>query len=222
MRVALLTTVAAAAFSLSVAAIAQTSSGSGTTGGASGGAAGSVSGGASGGASGAMPGTTSGGVPKVNPDAASGGASSATTGSTSSGMQSGTTGSKTGNTSGGAAAGAATSGATTGTSSTTGHAPNTTGSTASSTSINVTGEQRTEITRAFRSVDARPINNVNFTVSVGAVVPQTVVTELHACPSEVVRILAGLPECRYVIIRDQVVIVEPKTRKIVTVIEHRG
>jgi hypothetical protein len=37
-----------------------------------------------------------------------------------------------------------------------------------------------------------------------------------------VRILSGLPECRYVVVRDQVVIVEPKTRKIVTVIERRG
>jgi len=63
---------------------------------------------------------------------------------------------------------------------------------------------------------------VNFTVSVGTAVPETVVTHLHACPNEVVRILNGLPECRYVIVRDQVVIVEPKTRKIVTVIERRG
>jgi len=66
------------------------------------------------------------------------------------------------------------------------------------------------------------MTNVNFTVNVGTVVPETVVTHLHACPNEVVRILNGLPECRYVIVRDQVVIVEPKTRKIVTVIERRG
>ncbi|MXQ13934.1 DUF1236 domain-containing protein [Microvirga makkahensis] len=59
-------------------------------------------------------------------------------------------------------------------------------------------------------------------MSVGTVVPDTIVTRLNACPSEVVRILSGLPECRYVIVRDQVVIVEPKTRKIVTVIERRG
>ncbi|WP_319799662.1 DUF1236 domain-containing protein [Microvirga rosea] len=62
---------------------------------------------------------------------------------------------------------------------------------------------------------------MNFTVSVGSVVPTTVTT-LHTCPSDVVRILHGLPECRYVVIRDQIVIVEPKTRKIVTVIERQG
>ncbi|MCB8819324.1 DUF1236 domain-containing protein [Microvirga rosea] len=82
-------------------------------------------------------------------------------------------------------------------------------------------EQRTEISHAFRSVRVEPLNNVNFTVSVGSVVPTTVTT-LHTCPSDVVRILHGLPECRYVVIRDQIVIVEPKTRKIVTVIERQG
>jgi hypothetical protein len=53
------------------------------------------------------------------------------------------------------------------------------------------------------------------------VVPTTVTT-LHTCPGEVVRILRGLPECRYIVVRDQIVIVEPGTRKIVTVIERRG
>ena len=86
----------------------------------------------------------------------------------------------------------------------------------------MTSEQRTEITRAFSNVNAQPVTDVNFTVSVGTVIPETVITRLSACPSEVVRILNGLPECRYVIVRDQVVIVEPKTRKIVTVIERRG
>jgi hypothetical protein len=37
-----------------------------------------------------------------------------------------------------------------------------------------------------------------------------------------VRILQGLPECRFVVVRDQIVIVEPRTRRIVTVIERSG
>ncbi|WP_170151364.1 DUF1236 domain-containing protein [Microvirga subterranea] len=85
----------------------------------------------------------------------------------------------------------------------------------------MTSEQRTEITRAFTSVNVEPVREVNFSVSVGSVVPTTVTT-LHTCPSEVVRILHGLPECRYIVVRDEIVIVEPKTRKIVTVIERRG
>jgi len=190
MRVTLLTTVAAAVLSLSVAAIAQTSGGSGgSTGGTSGGTSGSVSGGASGGASGTSSGTTSGGT------------STDTSGTTSGGAAGSASGSTTGSTSG---------------------AASTTGSTSGSTNINVTSEQRTEITRAFSSVNVQPLTDVNFTVNVGSVVPETVVTHLQTCPSEVVRILSGLPECRYVVVRDQVVIVEPRTRRIVTVIERRG
>lgn len=89
---------------------------------------------------------------------------------------------------------------------------NATGSTAISTSISVTSERRTEITRAFCSVTVEPITDVNVTVNVGTVVPETAVTHPHACPNEVVRILKGLPECRYVILRNQMVIGEPKTR----------
>jgi Protein of unknown function (DUF1236) len=85
----------------------------------------------------------------------------------------------------------------------------------------VTSEQRTEVTRAFSSVNVEPVTNVSFSVSVGTVVPTTITT-LHTCPGEVVRILRGLPECRYIVVRDQIVIVEPSTRKIVTVIERRG
>jgi hypothetical protein len=58
-------------------------------------------------------------------------------------------------------------------------------------------------------------------VNVGTVVPDTVTT-LYDCPDTVERILTGLPECKYVVVRDQVVIIEPRTRKIVTVIERRG
>jgi hypothetical protein len=45
---------------------------------------------------------------------------------------------------------------------------------------------------------------------------------LYDCPDNVERILSGLPECKYVVVRDQIVIVEPSSRRIVTVIERRG
>jgi hypothetical protein len=48
------------------------------------------------------------------------------------------------------------------------------------------------------------------------------VTTLYDCPDNVERILTGLPECKYIVVRDQIVILEPRTRRIVTVIEHRG
>ncbi|QFU14869.1 DUF1236 domain-containing protein [Microvirga thermotolerans] len=200
MRVTFLTTVAAAVLSMSVAALAQT--GGGTSGGTSGGAAGGAAGGTSGSVSGSPSGGASTGTsaPAMRPSGSpSGGTAQPSAGA--SGSMSGTT----------------SSGTTSGTAS--GSAPHTTGST--STNVTVSNEQRTEISHAFRSVQVEPLTNVNFSISVGAVVPASVTT-LHTCPSDVVRILNGLPECRYMVVRDKIVIVEPSTRKIVTVIERQG
>ena len=97
----------------------------------------------------------------------------------------------------------------------------TTGSTAPGGSIHVTSEQRTQLSQTFRSVNVQPLNNVNFSISVGSTVP-TSVTTLYDCPNNVERILTGLPACKYIVVRDQVVIVEPSSRRIVTVIERRG
>jgi hypothetical protein len=135
-------------------------------------------------------------------------------GNNSSGTASSSTGGAAGSTSGNTASG------TTG--GKPGGAANTTGSTStSSTNVNVTTEQRTQITESFRSVNVQPLTNVTFNVSVGTVIPSTVTT-LYDCPNTVERILTGLPECKYVVIRDQIVIVEPGSRRIVTVIERRG
>jgi hypothetical protein len=116
-----------------------------------------------------------------------------------------------------------TSGGTSGAASgTTGGDAGATGSTSGgSANVNIASEQRTQITQSFRSVDAEPITDVTFNISVGTVVP-TSVTPLYDCPDTVARIVTGLPEFKYIFVRDQVVIVEPSTRRIVTVIERRG
>jgi hypothetical protein len=77
------------------------------------------------------------------------------------------------------------------------------------------------VTRAFSSVNVQPLTNVNFNVSVGATIPASVTT-LHTCPGEVIRYLDGLTECRFVIVNNRIVIVEPSSRRIVTVIERQG
>jgi len=86
--------------------------------------------------------------------------------------------------------------------------------------VTLSTEQRTQVSQAFQSVNVESAS-VNFNVSVGSEVPRTVTT-LHSCPSEVVRIIHGLPECRYVVVKDQIVIVNPRTRRVVTVVERRG
>jgi len=57
-------------------------------------------------------------------------------------------------------------------------------------------------------------------VHTGVVLPATVT--LHSCPADVIRIIHGLPECRFVVVKDKIVIVEPSSRRIVTVIERTG
>jgi Protein of unknown function (DUF1236) len=103
----------------------------------------------------------------------------------------------------------------TSTSASSGASPTTTGS------INVSNEQRTQIRQSFRTVNVSPVTDVNFSVSVGSTLPTTVTT-LHDCPDTVERLLTGLPECKFIVVRDQIVIVEPRTRRIVTVIERQG
>jgi Protein of unknown function (DUF1236) len=66
-------------------------------------------------------------------------------------------------------------------------------------------------------VNVTPLSNVNFSISVGTAIPATV--DLVELPPEVVRIVPAYRGYRYFVVRNQIVIVEPSTRKIVTVIE---
>ncbi|MXQ11167.1 DUF1236 domain-containing protein [Microvirga makkahensis] len=214
MRIALLTTVAAAAFSLSLAAVAQTSGGSssGSSGGSSGGTtvapstSGGGSAGTSGGASGGASGSTSSGTSGTS-GGTSGGTSSGASGGTSGGTNS--SGAASGTTSGGAASG--TSGGTAGTS---GGAA---AGASSSTTVNITGEQRTRAVETLRSVNIRPVQQ-NITISVGQTVPTTV-TELVDCPTTLESLITGVRDCKVVLVDDRYYIVEGSSRRVVTVIE---
>jgi hypothetical protein len=230
MRMAMFTTAAVAALSLSLAAVAQTS------GGGSPGAAGGSPGGASSGATGAGSGSQ-----QMSPQGgASGGASSGTAspGSTTGAQQSQGT-APSGQQQRGQAAtpsgqqqgqGAATSGQqqpSQGTASTrqpgqqgqgtTGPAT-TTGST--SVNVNLSGEQRTRAVQTLRSVNIQPVRE-NITISVGQTLPSTV-TQMYDCPETLVSLITGIRECKVVLVNDRYYIVEPGTRRVVTVIERQG
>jgi hypothetical protein len=91
------------------------------------------------------------------------------------------------------------------------------GESTSGSSVNVTSEQRTQITQSVRSVNV-PATNVNITsVSVGTVLP-TSVTFVDV-PPEIVRIVPAWRSYKVVKVRDEILIVDPRTRKIVYVIE---
>jgi hypothetical protein len=78
-------------------------------------------------------------------------------------------------------------------------------------------EQRTQITSVIRDEHVAPVNNVNFSISVGTRIPREGI-ELHALPSRVVTIYPEWRTYRYVLVKDEIVIVNPDTYEIVAVL----
>jgi len=78
-------------------------------------------------------------------------------------------------------------------------------------------QKKTRVTTAFEKVNVRPVTNVNFSVSVGVAVPRTI--EVHPVPTSIVEIVPQYRGYDFFVVRDEVVIVEPRTHKIVDVIE---
>jgi hypothetical protein len=81
-------------------------------------------------------------------------------------------------------------------------------------------EKRSEVTRAFTSTSVNTTSDVNFDVSVGSRITENV--RLAPVPQEVVRIVPQYRGYDYVVVRDEIVIVEPKTKKVVEVIHKSG
>lgn len=78
-------------------------------------------------------------------------------------------------------------------------------------------EQRTQITSAIHEEHVRPVTNVNFSISVGTRIPREGI-ELHTLPSRVVTIYPEWRTYKYVLIKDEIVIINPDTYEIVAVL----
>ncbi|QQO21667.1 DUF1236 domain-containing protein [Bradyrhizobium diazoefficiens] len=78
-------------------------------------------------------------------------------------------------------------------------------------------EQRTQITSVIREEHVRPVTNVNFSISVGTRIPRHGI-ELHALPSRVVTIYPEWRTYKYILVKDEIVIVNPDTYEIVAVL----
>jgi len=98
-----------------------------------------------------------------------------------------------------------------------GSAQTTSPSGAASSSASLSTEQRTQIrTTVLAQKSAPRVSNVNFSLSVGTVVPRTV--HVVALPSTVVSIYPAWRGFMYFIVGDQIVVVEPGTLRIVAVL----
>ena len=79
-------------------------------------------------------------------------------------------------------------------------------------------EQRTRITTVIRNEHVAPVNNVDFSISIGTRVPRERIS-FRPLPVEVVTIYPEWRGYEFFLVRDQIVVVDPRTLEIVAVLE---
>jgi len=84
----------------------------------------------------------------------------------------------------------------------------------------VTQEKQTKFNAVIEKQRIQPVTNANFSVSVGTSIPRSV--QLHQVPRDIVTVYPEYRGKEFVVVHDEIVIVEPGTRKIVTVIPRSG
>jgi hypothetical protein len=78
-------------------------------------------------------------------------------------------------------------------------------------------EQRTKITTVIKSQNVRPVTNVNFSISVGTRVPRDV--GFHPLPAEIVTIYPEWRGYEFILVNNQILVINPRTLEIVDVID---
>jgi hypothetical protein len=85
-------------------------------------------------------------------------------------------------------------------------------------SVNVTQEQRTQITQVVRDIDVAPVD-IDFDLAVGTAIPTTSRLALHIVPQEIVTVVPQFRNHLHFVAADhRVVIVDPCTMQVVAII----
>ena len=92
----------------------------------------------------------------------------------------------------------------------------TTGQGAAAGSAKLSTEQRTKITSVIKQHKVEP-TKLNVSISVGTRVPASV--HLYPLPVEVVEVYPGWRGFEYILVSDQIVVINPRTHEIVAVLE---
>jgi hypothetical protein len=87
-------------------------------------------------------------------------------------------------------------------------------------SVNINDKQRTRVAESITRLNVQPLNNVNFSLTVGTAVPRDV--RLQTLPSEVVEVVPQYRDYSFFVARDEIVIVDPSSYQIVTVLPRHG
>jgi hypothetical protein len=94
--------------------------------------------------------------------------------------------------------------------------PSTTGQGSAASAAKLSSEQRTKITSVFKQHRVEPAK-LNISVSVGTRVPETV--HYYPVPEEVVVIYPEWRGYDYILVGDQIVIIDPRSHEIVAILE---
>jgi Protein of unknown function (DUF1236) len=96
------------------------------------------------------------------------------------------------------------------------------GSASSSTSTTTTAnpEVQSKFSQTIEKQNVRSVDKVNFSVAVGSTVPTSV--RFHDVPRDIVTIHPEFRGKKFILVRDEIVIIEPRTHKIVSVIPRSG
>jgi hypothetical protein len=78
-------------------------------------------------------------------------------------------------------------------------------------------EQRTRITSVIRDQHVAPITDASFAVSIGTRIPRDVT--FHPLPVEIVSIYPEWRGYEYILVRDQILVVDPRTFEIVAILD---
>lgn len=89
-----------------------------------------------------------------------------------------------------------------------------------SASVNINDQQRTRVAESITRLNVQPLTNVNFSLTVGTAVPRDI--RLQTLPADVVEVVPQYRGYSFFVVRDEIVIVEPSTYQIVTVLPRNG
>lgn len=80
----------------------------------------------------------------------------------------------------------------------------------------LSSSQRTEFRSTLTRSGVRPLTNVNFNIGVGTVIPRSIT--LNPLPAAIFSIVPAYRGFSYVLVRDEIIIVDPDTYEIIDVI----
>jgi Protein of unknown function (DUF1236) len=86
--------------------------------------------------------------------------------------------------------------------------------------VKLNSQQQTSVSAALQSEQVQRLDRVDFALTVGTVIPAYVA--LNPLPESIIEIVPQYRGYDFVMVRDEIIIIEPRTRHIVTVLRGEG